>query len=300
VNEIPHDPHLSTQPWVAIQRNPRSGSGRRNRELLRLVAGLKRREIRPRLYSRRIDLDAAVKDPQRRPSLIGIVAAGGDGTLLDVINRHQGVPVAVLPLGTENLFARAIGVRGCGDTLAGIIAARKHQRFDVAVCNGRRFLIVASAGFDAEVVRRAHEKRTGRINHLFYAGPILSAIRSYTFPELRVWLDDAVEPIPGRLVIVANANAYAMRLSIAPGAVGDDGWLDVCIFQKPGVARVIRDLVAVALRRHPRLTHVRMNRARKVRVEGDGSVPVQLDGDAADGTPIEITIDPAAIDIFVA
>jgi diacylglycerol kinase family enzyme len=285
-------------PWVAIQRNPMSGSGRRGHEILRLIEGLRKRSIRPRLFSDRSELDAAVTDPTR-PGLLGIVAAGGDGTLLDVINRHRDLPVAVLPLGTENLFARSLGIRRSGEEVARIVAQGRLQRFDAAACNGRRFLVVASAGFDAEVIRLAHERRTGRISRVFYLRPILTALRHYRFPQMRVFLDDDPQPLSGALVVVANLAAYALRLPIAPKAVGDDGWLDVCVFERGGSGQLCRDLISVITRRHDAVSNIKTRRARRVRLEGDSTAPVQLDGDSAGASPVDIQIEPAALRVFV-
>jgi YegS/Rv2252/BmrU family lipid kinase len=292
-------PAIRPGSWVAIQRNPSSGSGRGNREILRLVSELRSRGIRPRLFSRRADLDAAVHDPGLRSSLACIVAAGGDGTLLDIVNRHPRIPIAILPLGTENLFARAIKVPRCGRSVAAMIASGKRHRFDAALCNERRFLIVASAGFDAEVIRHAHERRQGRISRWFYILPILRTLSTYEYPPVRVWIDDEPVPIEGALAVIGNLPTYALRLPIVASARGDDGLLDVRIFQRPGLRRLAGDLLAVVMQRHERLAHVSSCRARRLRIDAEHPVPVQLDGDAAGTTPIEITLEPGAVEILV-
>ena len=87
------DATLSTErPWVAIQRNRTSGAGRQYRAIRSLIDGLKHYGIRSRLYSNREELDRAIDGPMAN-QLIGIVAAGGDGTLMDVINRHPDCPL---------------------------------------------------------------------------------------------------------------------------------------------------------------------------------------------------------------
>src|SRR5262249_56287152 len=92
-----------------------------------------------------------------------VVAAGGDGTLVEVLNRAPGVPVALLPLGTENLVARFCGIARSPRTLAGIIATGNVREIDVARANERTFCLMAGAGFDAAVVHRVHARRRGHI-----------------------------------------------------------------------------------------------------------------------------------------
>ncbi len=286
-------------PWVAIQRNPSSGSGRGARQLLRLVQSLKAVGLKPRMYSRRDELDAAVRCPRRRPFLRAIVAAGGDGTLLDVANRHPAVPIAVLPLGTENLFARALGLECRGTALARIIADGHTTRFDCARVNGRRFLVVASVGFDAAVIHFAHARRTGRIRRWFYAIPIATALARYSFPMVTVTLDDDPTPHAACLVLVANLSRYALGLPVAPHASGNDGVLDVCLFQTPGRWQLFRDLMAVLRGTHLQQRHVAVLQARKLVIAADLEVPVQIDGDPAGATPVAIEVEPAAIEVFV-
>jgi len=285
--------------WVAIQRNPTSGSGKGARELHRLIRALKGHGLKPRLYSRRDDLEAAVRDPLRTPSLKGIVAAGGDGTVLDIANRFPGHPIAVLPLGTENLFARALGLTCDGQRLADVIAAGEISRFDCARANGRRFLVVASTGFDAEVIHLAHARRTGRIRRWFYALPITTALARYPFPPVTVQFDDNPEAHSACLVLIANLSRYALGLPITPQASGHDGMLDVCLFQCPGRWRLFRDLMAVLRGTHLQEKHVVMRQAKRIVITGEQSVCVQIDGDPAGQIPVTIEIEPAAIDVFV-
>ena len=89
---IPADKRL-----VVIQRNPRSGSGAGRKELLRLVRALRRADYRVRMFRSREKLDARLSIPECQQILRCIVAAGGDGTVADIANRHPGCPIAILP-----------------------------------------------------------------------------------------------------------------------------------------------------------------------------------------------------------
>lgn len=286
--------------WVAIQRNPTSGSGRNRGVLHDLVWGLKRHGIRPRLFSKRERLADVLADPQRREKLLCVVAAGGDGTVDDVINRYPGLPMTVCPLGTENLFAKYVGIPRDGSVVADAIAARNTRRFDLCTLNGtQRFVIMASFGFDADVVHRTHSRRRGHISKLSYVRPILESFGGYAYPPLRIFADDAAEPMTGAMAIVCNLPMYAMRLPFARSAAPDDGLLDVRIFERPGRGHLLRYSWSLLRSRHERLPHVRSFRAKRIHVESDVPVPVQVDGDPAGFTPVEIAVLPAELTVIV-
>lgn len=289
-----------SQPWVAIQRNPTSGAGRRNQPILDLIRHLSQLGFKPRLYSRRADLDEAVRDPARRGTLVAVVAAGGDGTVLDLVNRHPDLPICVLPLGTENLLAKAIQVPRCGRTVAEIIARGNRRRIDLASLNGRHFLIMASFGIDAEVIHHVHRNRGGgHIRHTSYIGPILNAIRTYQPQTLRIRVDDSPEVHEGQLAVIANLSSYALNLGMVPTADGTDGLLDARIFQIHSPADLLFQFVSVLRGTHETSSSVTRLRGRKFHIESDTPVPIQVDGDEAGTTPAEITLQPLALEFFI-
>ncbi len=286
--------------WVAIQRNPTSGSGPKAGVLKQLITGLKQHGLKPRLFSHRDRLQRLLAEPHRRESLRCIVAAGGDGTVGDVINRHPGLPVAVCPLGTENLIAKYLGIPRKGGFVAEMIAAGRKETFDACTLNAQqRFAIMVSAGFDADIVHRTDARRSGHIHRWSYARPIWDALRRYEFPPLRVFVDGSEEPLRGVLVLAANLPMYAMRLPVANSAVGNDGLLDVRLFERPSSRQMLRYMWKIWRGRHEQLADVKSFRATSLRIESDVPVPMQIDGDPAGFTPAEICIIPAALQLFV-
>lgn len=294
----PYNSAMDPAPWVAIQRNPMSGSGRR-RPLREFVTALRELGLRPRLFKDRRRLDDWLADRDRRASLHALVAAGGDGTLLDLINRHPGVPIGILPLGTENLVARQFGIPRDAAAAARIIAAGHTTTLDLGRVGERRFAVMLSAGFDAAVIHAAHAARTGHIRHSHYVRPIWQSLRTYGYEELRVYADGAERPVVGRMVVAANLAAYAMRLNVVPTARGDDGLLDVRVFQRGSTFQMLRYLYMVARGCHGDLADVASLRARRLRIESSGAVAVQADGDPAGTTPCEVSLEPAAARLFV-
>ena len=172
-----------------------------------------------------------------------VVACGGDGTAAIVRNHTPlDVPLLLVPLGTENLLGRYVSQSAAAGRSPRRRSNEACRRFPwtwaaaAGTATGRHyFLTMISAGFDAEVVRRLHERRRGNITRLSYVQPTLAAIRSYEYPEMQLYChDDAgdrLEPLRCRWVFGFNLPLYARGWQVAPEAVGTDGLLDVCTFR---------------------------------------------------------------------
>ncbi len=290
------------RPWVAIQRNPKSGSGRRRRELVALCRGLVRFGLTPRLFTDRAELDSRVTDVESRQHLVCIVAAGGDGTMVDVVNRHPDLPLAVLPMGTENLLARYLGLGRDGGELAEVIHRGETRTIDTGRINDQLFVLVASAGFDAWIAHELARTRSGNISHLTYLRPIWRALRTYTFPRMRIYLDDGPDPLEGVEVMISNLPAYGMKLQVGQSAVENDGKLTVTVMERGSAFQMIRYSYNLFRGTHEQLPDVRVETAQRIRVElvdPDQRVPVQIDGDPAGSIPMELECLPSQLRVFV-
>lgn len=287
------------EPWVAIQRNPKSGSGGARRELLDLVRHLTRFGLRPRIFTRRERLALALADPDRRAALRCIVSAGGDGTFRDLINRYPGVRLALFPLGTENLISRFLGISRNGRRVAEIIAANHVVKYDLGRFGDHLFAVMASAGFDADIIHRAHSRRTGHISRWSYLQPIGEALRNYGYPEIRVFVDGQSLPRTCRQAVLVNFPAYALGLNFARGARTDDGLFDLRLMKRGTAFQMWKYFFNLVCGRLDRLSDVEPVQAIRVRWETDVPVPIQVDGDPAGWTPAEFSIVPNAVEILV-
>ena len=149
--------------WVAIQRNPTSGSGVGREELVRLVLSLQKFGYQVRLFKDRDKLLRTLNDPERRSLLKCLVAAGGDGTVNDVLNRYPSVPISLCSRWEPKTCSPSIcrsPIRGNGWPRS--FTKGRTEKFDLCEVNGRKFLLMASFGIDAEVVHRTSEARTGK------------------------------------------------------------------------------------------------------------------------------------------
>jgi diacylglycerol kinase family enzyme len=153
-----------------------------------------------------------------------------------------------------------------------------------------------SAGFDAEVVRQVSELRGGHITRWTYAKPIWRAIRSYTYPLLRVYCDTGRDEAlqrhetTARWVFGLNLPQYARGLQFCPAASGDDGLLDVCLLRRGGFLRGVWYLLNVIARRHGSMRDCEMLRCERLRIEADEPVTYQIDGDHGGWLPVEVEL----------
>jgi diacylglycerol kinase (ATP) len=174
---------------VLISRNPQAGARDNQPVVAELIGALQRKGLEATEFTSLDELRQSVERCQRESTLRCVVAAGGDGTVALLANLlTPETPLAILPLGTENLLAKFLEIKQPASPrqVADWIVQGTMIRLDAGQANQRLFLIMVGCGFDAEVVRRLHSQRTGHIHHASYARPIWEAIRSYRYPKLRI------------------------------------------------------------------------------------------------------------------
>lgn len=295
-------PQQSRQPLVVIQRNPKSGSGCRRNELRKLSSRLRRFGFVVRMFSDRQKLDLYMASIPESRDLKCIVAAGGDGTVADLVNRHPGVAIAILPLGTENLLARYIQQPCCGHALAETIHRGHLRTLDSAKANGLRFLLMLSVGLDAEVVDSVHSARVGNLHRLSYARPCLRAFLSSRPVTYTATSADGSQVISGSHVIVTNVPMYGFGLPFAPDAQPDDQQLDVRAFHGQTRWSVFWHAVRLKLGLPINAGEVSRftDKAVTIRCETPGSDRhSQCDGDPGPSLPLLIEIEPASLKLIV-
>ncbi len=290
----------ASQPEVVIIAvNPRSGSGRGGEAVGVLTEFLRAAGLKVVVLSEIEEIIRVSSERHSAGELRAVVAAGGDGTVGLLVNRLPAeTPLAILPLGTENLLAKYLGIAPGGRDTAAAILLNKSTWLDVGQANGRLFLIMASIGFDAEVVHRMHRQRKGNISRTSYFRPIWDAISNYRYPPLKIRVDgEALRPAP-TWAFVFNVPRYAMNLQIVPEAQATDGLLDLRTFRKGNLFHGLRYLSSVVLRLHRWLQDATYRQARKIEIDSDEPVPVQLDGDPAGSTPVTIEILPGRLRVL--
>ena len=153
-----------------------------------------------------------------------VVAAGGDGTINEVVNGLAGsdVTLGLLPLGTMNVFAAEMGVpsnriKRCWE----IIEAGHVREVDLARANTRAFVQLAGVGFDAQAVAGvdwAAKKNLGPLSYIISA----AKVASHKPPELVIECESG-SVRKGSFVLIGNGRYYGGRVAVFKGAINNDG-----------------------------------------------------------------------------
>lgn len=238
------------------------------------------------------------------PGTSALVVCGGDGAvrLASRSASRAGVPIHQCPSGTENLFAKSFGMSPDPQGIARAVAAGRTRRIDTGAANGEPFLIMASIGFDAEVVHDLAIHRDGPISHRSYLRPILRQLKTWEPPRLKVAVDGDVIADIEAFAIVGNLKQYAGGLDPARLADPTDGVLDTLVFPTRSVGSLIRWAaeIAAGLHVHDRRLSYRVGRV--VEFESPAPIRMQLDGDAseaASATRVRIEVRPASLDVLL-
>lgn len=220
-----------------------------------------------------------------------IVAAGGDGTINEVVNGIAGsdVRLGVLPAGTMNVFAAELGLpAGSLKRCWEIIEREQTRTVDLAKVNRHYFVQMAGVGLDAQVVEETSweaKKNFGPLSYIFSAAQIAGRKP----PKLRVLPRDA-EPVEGSFVLVGNGRFYGGPFAFCREAKIDDGLLDVLVFQNLGYLDIIRYLQGIAFGTHVRMKDVVYLKSHAFRVVCDEPIPVEADGEVVGRVPVTFRI----------
>lgn len=229
-----------------------------------------------------------------------IVAAGGDGTINEVVNGLAGTEVALglLPMGTMNVFALELGLPSNNLGRCWDIIQKQHTRLiDMPTANDKHFVQLAGVGLDAQVVKetsRAFKRSFGPLSYLVSAAQI-AARRP---PLLRIESANAVTE-EGSFVLVGNGRLYGGPFPFFKNAVLDDGLLDVVIFKQLGYLEIIKYLQNVLFSSAIRLPEVEYFQTERLRVTSAEDVPVEIDGELIGECPVDFQIHKRRLRVLV-
>lgn len=227
-----------------------------------------------------------------------IVAAGGDGTINEVINGLGNVPLGILPLGTANVFAKELDIPHDFAGAWSVIEAGHTRTIDLACAEfaGRRrfFCQLAGVGFDARAVRAASWELKKKVGPLAYVWAGLKVLGETHAPV-------EVNPrgVAGMAVFVGNGRYYGGKFRLFPQAKLDDGLLDVCVFETCGYLDLLRYGQGILRGKHTKLRGVHYFQAKEFSCNGPEPVPFELDGEDAGDAPVKFSVKPRALRVIV-
>ncbi|MEE4218426.1 MAG: diacylglycerol kinase family protein [Xanthomonadales bacterium] len=227
----------------------------------------------------------------------GVIAAGGDGTLFEVLNglySHEAgrrPPLGVVPIGTGNAFARDLGLAP-GDWEKGIdlIAGQKTRHFDtgrVESAGGTfHFLNIIGAGLPGDVMQSSQRLKVfGRA--AYSVATLWKAVQMHC-RQLKITLDGAELERDSLFVEISNTRYTGTSFLIAPGAEADDGLLDITLVGRLSRLRVLRLFPSIYQGKHVEYDEVETFRAREIRIESAEALPLAPDGELEGLTPVTV------------
>lgn len=236
----------------------------------------------------------------------GIVAAGGDGTLFEVINGYfknsfeMGIPIGVLPVGTGNAFARDLDLDNTQiEEAIEIISKQNLRKVDVGkfITQGEDyyFLNIIGAGFVADANQTAQKFKF--LGNIAYTIGVLYRMLLLKFTKLRLEIDGEKLEVESTFIEVSNTR-YTANFLMAPSAEIDDGLLDITLVKKTSRIKLLQGLSKIFTGEHIHLDEIDTYKARRIKIESDEPKVLTPDGELLGTTPVEIECLKHAIEVF--
>src|SRR5436305_9324712 len=230
-----------------------------------------------------------------------VIAAGGDGTINEIIQGLAGSETAlgVLPGGTVNVWARELGIPLDDTRARNVLVHGQTRRIDLGCVNGRYFLLMVGIGFDGEVTQAVEGNPLKRLGVLGYTLAVLWLGPRYRGFPVVAQIDRYVVKTRALQIFVGNTQLYAGAVKFTWQARCDDGLLDLCIVRKLnlwGRLVVARDFI---LRSSQRRLWVRYATFKTLKIETPAPIPYQIDGEAGGYTPAELSVAPGILKVIV-
>jgi YegS/Rv2252/BmrU family lipid kinase len=284
---------------VALIVNPVAGGGRCVRQLGGVEEWLRVNSVGYHVERTR-DIEHA-RELARRAAADGeiAVAMGGDGIVGAVAGELHGTDgiLAVLPGGRGNDFARGAGIPRSAVAACGVLQRGRERRIDLGAVGDRRFVGIASCGFDSDANRIANATRVpGQAAYVYAA---LRALVRWRAARFDLELDGVRSTHVGYSVAAANAPAYGGGMYLAPDATLDDGQLDVVTVADVPKIRFLRSFPRVFKGTHVDNPEVEVRRAQQVRIAADRPFSLYADGDPIAELPATVRTLPGAVRMLV-
>lgn len=296
---------MSAAGSVVVVANPAAGRGRSGRLIGRVDKILNEigvdHEIRVSSSAR--DLENQAREAGELGARI-VAVLGGDGSAGLAANGllGTGAALAVLPGGTGDDFARAIGARRLGSATRAL-ADPLIRSIDVirvtAGAEARYFVNVAGAGFDSEVNEAANAMGKGLGPTGTYVAALVKTLPRFVPAAFRLQVDDRSLDLHAMLVVIGNGVSYGGRMKVTPTALLNDGELDICIVAAMSTGAFLRAFPKVFRGSHTDHAKVTMLRGRTVKLEADRRVNVYADGERVGPLPAIFEVLPEALPVVV-
>lgn len=285
---------------LLVIRNPIAGrrKARRFHATMDALAGLGAR-VEIAETDKRGDAEAWARSADAHYA--GVVAAGGDGTINEVIAGLMARPrgpltLGIVPMGTANVLAHELGLPMAPAAIARVLAEAPVGRVHLGLAGDRPFAMMAGVGFDADVVAAVNPRVKRALGKGAY---VLESLRQWwALPDrtFTATIDGVAHQASA--VIIANGHYYGGRYIVCPNASLANNTLEVALFGGQGRWNAARYLVGLGTGRLSRFADVTILPARSVTIEAPSPHVVQGDGDILGHTPTVITLAGVTLPVF--
>ena len=296
---------------VTIISNPISGRKRHTAHLKVAQEVLRAHGVYPEIRetSQRGDARIFAQQEVVRGTQI-VLAAGGDGTINEVANGLAGssVSLAILPLGTANVFA--LETRIPSDPVAAVEILFKGSAHYINLghisCReisgednrGSYFLLMAGVGFDGGVLHKIKRENISKWGKAAYIATALQVLSRHTYSRLSIRIDQQ-DPVSGYSVVIGNARYYGGKFQVTPHASLTEANLDVCVFTRRGPLAMLKTALRVFQGTHLGDTGTLYCKAKTVEITSSDVVYAQADGDFLGTIPAYLTVKEKALSVLV-
>ena len=292
---------------ILLVYNPFAGHGRGQKLLPRVQSAFESQEIEVDLITTEYKGNGTeIVAKADFTKYDGVVAAGGDGTLFEVINGYykntsgKKIPLGVLPVGTGNAFARDLDLHTSDwEKAIGIIGDGKTKKVDVGrfSTNGTiyYYLNILGIGFVSDVTATAHQLKVfGNISYtfaVFYQTLRLNSNR------VQLEIDGKALELDATFIEISNTR-YTANFLMAPAAKIDDGLLDVTIAKKLNRRKLLSSFPKIFTGEHVNLDEVDTYQAKNITIHTDVPKIMTPDGEILGETPTEVTCLANDVEVF--
>lgn len=252
----------------------------------------------------RIDKDSDIKDAfyGMDETYKYILIAGGDGTLDSVINKMKqnniDLPVAFLPVGTANDFAKYLGMPSDVEAACNQIINSKIRRFDLGKINNKYFVNVASTGLFTDISQKTDNNLKNTMGKLAYYVKALEDLTN--LKRINVKIESPVVNFEGKIYTLLIFNGQtAGNIKFADLSQADDGLLDVVVIKKELITSALNNLIIKMKKGQlADMDGVLYFKTSELRVECDDDVVTDIDGEKGPDFPLEISCERRGIKIL--
>ncbi len=229
-----------------------------------------------------------------------IIAMGGDGTINEVLNGLADpgkVSMGIIPCGSGNDFASAIGIPLTPEGALEILLNEKPKYTDYMECSGVRGLNIIGAGIDVEILKRCYETRKRKGSANYFVSLLISLIK-FQFYHFSATLNGKTANHEGLIVCACNGTRFGGGISICPEAKCDDGLLNVVMVEDVKKIMIPGALVKLMMGKILHFKHTYHERAPRLTADFTPAATIQIDGELYENLPFDVQVIHNSLKIY--